>query len=425
MSTTFDNLVNRIREDDPSRTGKVSKQVLVDVVRELGHFSDAEAGELVGFKVELVDNKVQYEDFFGWILGENGPIKLEHLSEALKGAKFPAPMVPGQPIPNGYPTDIQQSAGAENLKNVPPVNITQVAGTESAVQTSECNTGTVELLSLELAQALQRARTAAEAELDSFRSKMHHLQYASEAAIKAAGAPFRSGKLNFAATTSKVVVLVSCGSFSPPTTFHLRLLEDARDQLIASGYHVAGGFLSPVHGAYGKKSLVPMHHRVNMVGLALQDSDWLDVDDWECAQEGYTLTAKVLKERFQKEITKLHPNAKIMMVCGGDLLESFTAFNKDGTPVWTSEDQQIILKQCGVVCMAREGTNLDKVISNDPLLLANKDNIVIFNAPVQNNVSSTLVRELLQQGKSLKYLLHEKVRQYIVDQDLKSFPQWQ
>ena len=43
----------------------------------------------------------------------------------------------------------------------------------------------------------------------------------------------------------------------------------------------AGGFLSPVHTAYGKKSLVAMHHRVNMVGLALQDSQWLDVDSWE------------------------------------------------------------------------------------------------------------------------------------------------
>jgi nicotinamide mononucleotide adenylyltransferase len=51
-------------------------------------------------------------------------------------------------------------------------------------------------------------------------------------------------------------------------------------------WEVIGGFISPTHDAYGKKSLAPMRHRINMTELALRDSDWINVDTWECAQEG-------------------------------------------------------------------------------------------------------------------------------------------
>lgn len=234
----------------------------------------------------------------------------------------------------------------------------------------------------------------------------------------------RTEKLRFSSDGKPNFVLVECGSFSPPTVFHLRLLEDARDAMVERGYHVAGGFLSPCHQKYGKKSLVSMHHRVNMVGLSLQDSSWLQVDSWECSRTDWIRTALVLRDRFQREVDKLHPGAKAMLVCGADLLESFTAFHENGEPVWSQEDQEAILGQCGVVCMNREGTDLDKVIAADPLLARNKGNIVVFDPSVQNNVSSTLVRRLLQQGKSLKYLVHDRVLDYIYAHDLGRFKAW-
>jgi len=201
-------------------------------------------------------------------------------------------------------------------------------------------------------------------------------------------------------------------------------MEDARDALTERGYHVAGGFLSPVHQKYGKKSLVPMYHRVNMVAFGLQDSSWMHVDAWECSQSEWTRSALVLSNRFLKELDSLHPGAKPMLACGGDLLESFTAKQENGQPVWLPEDQETILARCGVVCMAREGTNLDEVIASDPLLARNKENIVVFNPTVQNNVSSTLVRQLLQQGKSLKYVVPDGVLSYIYENELGKLKAW-
>lgn len=58
----------------------------------------------------------------------------------------------------------------------------------------------------------------------------------------------------------------------------LRLFEEARNYLMlrsareaasSKGYempqlNIIGGFISPVHNAYGKKGLIDAHHRVNM-----------------------------------------------------------------------------------------------------------------------------------------------------------------
>jgi len=249
--------------------------------------------------------------------------------------------------------------------------------------------------------------------------KKKHQLIGSEDFTDPSFATFRGDKLRFTAVEGqKTVVLVSCGSFSPPTMFHLRLMEEARDALVKKGVHVAGGFISPVHAKYGKKSLVSMHHRLNMVGLSLQDSDWLEVDLWECAQDEYTPTAPVLVNRFETEIAKLCPDVRVQLVCGADLLATFSSIRPDGTPVWLPADVEIILTRCGVVCMAREGTDVQKVITDDALLVENQENITLFTCKVSNNVSSTLARELLQNGGSVRQLVPMAVIDYIRSNDL-------
>jgi nicotinamide mononucleotide adenylyltransferase len=49
------------------------------------------------------------------------------------------------------------------------------------------------------------------------------------------------------------VVLVSTGSFNPPTYMHLRMFELAKDALLSEGYDVLGCYMSPVGDAYNKK----------------------------------------------------------------------------------------------------------------------------------------------------------------------------
>jgi len=236
-------------------------------------------------------------------------------------------------------------------------------------------------------------------------------------------------KLSIPKGSKGAIAIIACGSFSPPTMAHMRMMEDAKNELEAMGYTVVGGFMSPTHTLYGKKSLVENFHRVNMMGATLAHNDWISVDPWECAQDKWTTTAKVI-DRYQKDFDALATEGKTngqiraCLIGGADLVESFAAKKDNGQSVWATEDVEMIVTR-GVICITRAGLNLDDVIAKNPTLANNKDKIHIVNAAVENNISSTLIRKLLQQKKSLKYIVHDEVINYIRSKDLDKAAPWQ
>jgi nicotinamide mononucleotide adenylyltransferase len=74
-------------------------------------------------------------------------------------------------------------------------------------------------------------------------------------------------------------VLVACGSYSPVTYLHLAVFETARNylQFENSMFEVVGGYMSPTHDLYGKASLIPQHHRVEMVSIPLRSAHPLNL----------------------------------------------------------------------------------------------------------------------------------------------------
>lgn len=164
------------------------------------------------------------------------------------------------------------------------------------------------------------------------------------------------------------VVLMACGSFSPPTPMHFRMFEIARDHFRQMGTHnVIGGIMSPVHDAYKKSGLVSSTHRCNMIRLGLQTSDWIRLSDWESRQEGWTRTRmslqyhqnyinSYLNDDLHEDTTDLQlpqwlPHTlnndedrlasggggggpvQLKLLCGADILESFSVPN-----LWDPDD---------------------------------------------------------------------------------------
>ncbi|KAK9077611.1 hypothetical protein SSX86_005948 [Deinandra increscens subsp. villosa] len=213
-------------------------------------------------------------------------------------------------------------------------------------------------------------------------------------------------------TMGKVnVVLVSTGSFNPPTFMHLRLFELARDALNSKGFHVVGGYMSPVNDAYKKKGLLPAEHRISMCQLACKSSEFIMVDTWEAKQSSFQRSLTVLS-RIRSFFcdSGLIPNAllKVMLVCGSDLVESF------GIPgAWIPEQVRTIIRDYGVVCIRREGQDIEKIIANNEILTEYKSNIEVVNEIVPNRISSTLVRDCISRGLSVKYLTSDEVIDYI------------
>jgi len=78
--------------------------------------------------------------------------------------------------------------------------------------------------------------------------------------------------------------------------FSLLVFEQARNYLQTeeNRYNIIGGFLSPVHDAYGKSSLIAQAHRLHMCEAAVSNSEWLSVQRWEMNQPGWTTTADTL-----------------------------------------------------------------------------------------------------------------------------------
>lgn len=216
------------------------------------------------------------------------------------------------------------------------------------------------------------------------------------------------------------VVLVSCGSFSPVTILHLRLFEMARDWgRNMKLYNAIQGILSPVSDAYGKKGLASAQHRVKMCDLAVESSEWLEVDHWEANQVGYTFTVQVLrsmKQRFVEAaqgIIENPENVVFKLLCGTDLLESFTI-----PGVWGDADVIEIIEKFGVVCVQRPGADTDKTVDSSDLLRPRKHNIIIVEQSITNDVSSTKIRAALKRGDSIKYLTPDPVIDYIKEQRL-------
>ncbi|GKA94647.1 nicotinamide/nicotinic acid mononucleotide adenylyltransferase isoform X1, partial [Tanacetum coccineum] len=208
------------------------------------------------------------------------------------------------------------------------------------------------------------------------------------------------------------VVLVSTGSFNPPTFMHLRLFELARDALNSKGFQVIGGYMSPVNDAYKKKGLIPAEHRITMCQLACKSSEFVMVDTWEAKQSSFQRSLTVLSRiRGFFCDNGLIPSAylKVMLVCGSDLLESFS------TPgAWIPEQVRTICKDYGVVCIRREGQDIEKLIARDEILTENNvlghyfSNIEVVDEIVPNRISSTLVRDCISRGLSVKYLTSDE-----------------
>lgn len=211
----------------------------------------------------------------------------------------------------------------------------------------------------------------------------------------------------------KQVALVQCGSFNPPHFLHMMMLEDARERLRAAGATVVEGIVSPVSDAYGKKGLLGGAHRLAMCRAAVRSSDWLRVSDFEVRSPVYLRTRAVL-DAHRAELRARHgADVRPVLVCGADLVESFTV-----PGCWAEDDVRAILADYGLVAIERVGLDLRTLVRGAPLLAPYADHILATPPAMHNNLSSTLVRSRVRDGKYVKYMLDDAVIAYIAQHNL-------
>ena len=233
-------------------------------------------------------------------------------------------------------------------------------------------------------------------------------------------------------------VIIACGSFSPPTYLHLRIMEEAKIRL-KSEYEVIGGILSPVNDQYGvihKESLKQANgtHRIEMVKLATSSSSWLGVSSWEVNLDKWTRVALVLdayskalnlyfndnnnnkNDKNDNDDNKNNDDKKIYVkfLGGSDLLQTMKRPN-----LWKKDHQEIILGHHGMAVMERKGYEMTEDLYNGyEMFKKHRNNLHVFHPRSENTISSTIVRDLIKEKHSIKYLLPDNVIEYIKKEKL-------
>lgn len=147
--------------------------------------------------------------------------------------------------------------------------------------------------------------------------------------------------------------------------------------------------VSPHNPLKVKNTLLQDYHRMSLVRIAIGDYRKLKASDIEFKLPRPSYTIHTLAHLFEK-----HPDNEFVLILGSDNLESFKK--------WKNYEQ--ILEQVELYVYPRKETP-----GGD---LMNHPKVKIVNAPVME-LSSSFIREAIKNKKDVRFMLPEKVWEYI------------
>jgi nicotinate-nucleotide adenylyltransferase len=189
------------------------------------------------------------------------------------------------------------------------------------------------------------------------------------------------------------------GTFDPIHNAHLFLAESAR--LLEDLDRVL--FVPTKNQHYRNSAQAGVEHRCAMILGAIHGNPGFALDETDLRDDATGFTADLLPLLARK-----YPGASFTFIIGADSLANSTWQRFD--EVLEHLDRFVIAPRLGVRAEA-----LQRVLDAVPKTL--RDRIATLNMP-ELTESATLVRTLLAQGRSVRYLVPEAVWQYIVAQQL-------
>lgn len=176
------------------------------------------------------------------------------------------------------------------------------------------------------------------------------------------------------------------GSFNPIHTGHMVIANIMAEN---TDLYKVWFVISPQNPFKSSGSLLHEFDRHDMVKAAISDNYKLEVTDVEfhMPKPSYTIdTLTVLSEK--------HPGKQFVVIIGQDNLVNFEK--------WKNHQQ--ILDQYGLYVYPRPG------VTDSPIL--RHEHVRLIPAPLMD-ISATYIRQSVQEGKSIRYLVPEPVEQMI------------
>ena len=173
------------------------------------------------------------------------------------------------------------------------------------------------------------------------------------------------------------------GSFNPIHTGHLIISSYIVQH---SGLDQVWFILSPQNPLKKSVSLLNEYHRLYLVQVSIEDDPLLKVSDIEfrLPRPSYTIdTLTYLREKF--------PIHQFSVVMGGDSFQNLSSW----------KNYQQIIDNYKIIVYERPGFIAVNKYKNA--------SVTILKAPMLD-ISSTYIRKAIKDGKSIRYLVPEKVR---------------
>lgn len=195
------------------------------------------------------------------------------------------------------------------------------------------------------------------------------------------------------------------GSFNPIHNGHLHLAESVKEALSLDGV-----VLMPTGEAPHKSSAeyAPAKDRLELCRLAANDFPWMHVSDYEIRRNGKSYTVETLRA-----LTGMHPDIRWTLMIGSDMLLTFTQWRQ-----W-----QEILHMARLCAVSREQGDLPALYDAAEQLrkACQKAEVTVLSAKAYP-VSSTEIRQNLQNNADYSCLLPKNVVQYIQEHKLYQNP---
>jgi nicotinate-nucleotide adenylyltransferase len=189
------------------------------------------------------------------------------------------------------------------------------------------------------------------------------------------------------------------GTFDPTHLGHLIVAEQARLELALQRVFFV---LTPNPPHKSTVAISPVDHRLTMLKLALNDHPQFEVSTVEMARPGASYTVDTLRHfRAQPEFA----HAEMFLIIGADSLLEL--------PNW--REPQAIIQLAKLAVYSRPGLDLQQAV---PQFMRGA---FFLNGP-QVEISATDIRQRCSRGLSIRYLVPETVRNYILENHLYQEP---
>ena len=190
------------------------------------------------------------------------------------------------------------------------------------------------------------------------------------------------------------------GSFNPPTIAHIDLAKQVRDN-----FKLDCVFFVPVGDGYEKKGLIQAKHRLQMLKIACENQNNLEVLDLETRDEKRRNTIEafsLIQKKYGKE--------DLFYIMGQDNFEKM--------PNWDFAEE--LIKNFKFIIIKRGNKSIRNSINQNKLLKKYQNNFYFNEDQIQNNYSSTIARNAIKENNMdiLTKVVDYKVIDYIKKYDL-------